>query len=229
VIATLTAVLLGLLRGLRHAFEPDHLTAVSTLVTEANDVKRGALLGVIWGVGHTLALVLVGTVLVVVGAHLPERVEAGFECGVAVMLVVLGLRAVLHGIHDRDGGVPAPHRHGGIEHVHDASEPHDHAHTQMVMWRPLLVGLVHGLAGSGALTAMVVVALPTNAERISYFALFGLGSVAGMTLASGLAGASLGAVVRTPRIRRALAFATGGVSIVVGVVWAVRNLPVLMG
>lgn len=210
--ASLTGILLGLLVGVRHAFEPDHLTAVSTLVTHARDGKRGALLGAIWGLGHTASLVIVGLVLMILGATLPAQIAAAFECGVAAMLVLLGIRAIVH---------------RNDEHEPDAVT-HLHVGDRVVMWRPLFVGLIHGLAGSGALTAFVFAEQPTFAARVAYIALFGFGSVAGMALASGVAGVSLQAVARTAQIRRGLALATGAVSIVVGVLWGIPMVSVLV-
>lgn len=226
--ASLTGILLGLLVGLRHAFEPDHLTAVSTLVSEARDGRRGALLGAIWGLGHTLSLVIVGVVLLVIGASLPEHVAAGFECAVSVMLILLGVRAIAGAVRAGRAGPVTPHRHGGVAHAHTQGAPHIHVAGRAVAWRPLLVGLVHGLAGSGALTALVFAKLPTPALRIAYITLFGLGSVAGMAIASGIAGASLHAVAHSPSARRTLSVVTGAVSIVVGFLWAIPMIGVLI-
>lgn len=199
------AILLGLLVGLRHAFEPDHLTAVSTLVSESHDARRGVLLGAIWGLGHTLSLVVVGTILLALGATLPEHVAAAFECCVAAMLVLLGVRAIMH--------------------RHDPEHPHVHVGARTV--RPLLVGLVHGLAGSGALTAIVFAQLPTTTQRVLYIVLFGLGSIGGMAIASGLAGATLQVAAKGPRVRSSLSLVTGVVSIIVGIVWAIPMVSLL--
>jgi ABC-type nickel/cobalt efflux system permease component RcnA len=229
VTASLTGIVLGLLVGLRHAFEPDHLTAVSTLVAEARDGKRGALLGAIWGVGHTVSLLIVGIVLLVVGATLPDNVAAMFECGVSVMLILLGIRSIVRAIRSGGSGPVTPHRHGPVHHAHQAeSAPHIHVGSRVVAWRPLIVGLVHGLAGSGALTALVFAQLPTTALRIAYITLFGFGSVAGMAIASGIAGASLHAMAHRPSTRRRLAVVTGAVSIVVGVLWSIPMIAVLL-
>src|SRR5688500_17027322 len=111
--ATLGGLALGLVVGVRHAFEPDHLAAVSTLVTDARGARRGAILGAIWGVGHTLALIVVGVVLLAAGGLVPARVEAGLELAVAVMLVGLGIRAIVRAIRDGRAGRVAPHEHGG--------------------------------------------------------------------------------------------------------------------
>ena len=219
-IATTAAVSLGLLVGARHAFEPDHLAAVSTLVTGSRSPRAAALLGLVWGLGHTLALLAVGIVLVLLDAALPARVGAAFELAVAAMLVVLGARAVYRGVTNQ-GGRPARHRHGPIEHVHAGAGQHVHVGARALAWRPLTVGIVHGLAGSGALTALAFAELPTSAARVVYMAVFGIGSVAGMAITTGLAGVALQHVARGARAQRWLAVTTGLVSCCVGVIWAI--------
>ncbi|HTR51408.1 MAG TPA: hypothetical protein VMJ10_11920 [Kofleriaceae bacterium] len=225
--ASFGGVLLGVLLGLRHAFEPDHLTAVSTLVVEARSASRGMLLGAVWGIGHTVSLVAVGSVLLVTGAVLPVRTAAAFELGVAVMLVVLGARSLF--VAFRAGAHPPRrrHAHGEAEHVHAGPEAHVHVGAGTLAWRPLVIGLVHGLAGSGAITALVFVELPTLATRVAYIALFGLGSIAGMAIASGVAGASLQRLVESDGRRRVLAVASGVVSMGLGIAWAIPELALL--
>lgn len=212
--STAIGIVLGLLVGLRHSFEPDHLTAVSTLVGETRDLRGGALLGALWGVGHTLSLVAVGAILMLVGASLPERAGAAFELGVAAMLLVLGVRSIIVAVR-----TAAHHRQHAAGHVH----PYDHVHPALrrLAWRPLAVGLVHGLAGSGALTAIAFAELPGAGARLVYMTLFGLGSIAGMALASGAAGAALRVVACSGGTRRGLSAATGVLSITVGVMWAI--------
>jgi hypothetical protein len=219
-IATTAAVSLGLLVGARHAFEPDHLAAVSTLVTSSRGAKSAALLGMLWGLGHTIALLAVGIALVAIDGALPAQLGAAFELAVAAMLIVLGARAVIRGVRN-PGGEPEPHRHGGIEHVHAGAGEHVHVGERAIAWRPLTVGLVHGLAGSGALTALAFAELPTSGARVLYMVVFGAGSVAGMAIATGIAGIALQRVARGPATRRWLAIATGLVSCVVGVTWAI--------
>ncbi len=209
-------IVLGLIVGLRHAFEPDHLTAVSTLVTEPGGAKRGALLGAIWGIGHTASLIAVGLVLVIAGAALPAEVAAAFELAVAVMLIGLGVRALVRAAREGASGPVRSHHHGGAAHVHPGSDRHVHVGRWTLAWRPLVIGMVHGLAGSGALTALVFAELPGATARIVYIALFGVGSIAGMAIASGVAGATLR---RLGGARRHLAYASGALSIVVGVCW----------
>jgi len=202
-----------MLVGLRHAFEPDHLTAVSTLVSESHSPRQGVLLGALWGLGHTISLVVVGVLLTLIGATLPARVGVAFELGVAAMLLLLGVRAIVVAMRAPE----AEHSHSRF-HVHSAI--HDRRR-----WRPLAVGLVHGLAGSGALTALVFTQLPGTAARIVYMTLFGIGSIFGMATASGLAGVALQLVARSGSVRRTIGLATGVVSIVVGLLW---GIPLLM-
>jgi hypothetical protein len=209
-------VMFGILVGLRHAFEPDHLTAVSTLVGNTHGLRSGAMLGALWGLGHTISLVAIGVTLTLIGATLPERASVVFELGVAAMLLVLGVRAIVIAVR-----VGAAHDHGhGHGHRHP---PTDHVHVgpRTLAWRPLLVGLVHGLAGSGALTAIVFAELPGTAARILYMVLFGVGSIGGMALASGLAGATLHAVAHSGRTRRGMGLVTGVLSIVIGILWTI--------
>jgi high-affinity nickel-transport protein len=217
--SAVTGVLLGLLVGLRHAFEPDHLTAMATLVGDTRDARRGALVGAIWGVGHTVSLVAVGIVLIAVGSALPVRLAAAFELAVAGVLVVLGIRAI--GLAWRAGrtGSEHEHRHGAARHAHAGPLAHVHVGRYTLAWRPLAVGLVHGLAGSGALTALVFAQLPSTGARLAYITLFGIGSIAGMAAASAMASASLGAV--PGRAQRSLLGVAGALSIVLGVAWSV--------
>jgi ABC-type nickel/cobalt efflux system permease component RcnA len=221
---SLGGLLLGLVVGLRHAFEPDHLAAVSTLVAESASARKGALLGAIWGLGHTISLVVVGVALLALGAAMPARLGVALELGVALMLIGLGVRALHRAVRDGGRGPFHHHHHAGTGHSHAAPAAHFHLGRWVLAWRPLGIGLVHGLAGSGALTALVFAELPSNGARILYMVLFGAGSVVGMAMASGIAGASLHAVSRSRRSRRILGLASGALSIGVGLLW---GLPLL--
>ncbi|MGE0399979.1 MAG: hypothetical protein AB7T06_24905 [Kofleriaceae bacterium] len=215
--SSLAGVLLGLAVGLRHAFEPDHLTAVATLATETRDARRGALLGALWGLGHTVSLVIVGIVLIAIGAALPVRLGAWFELGVCAMLVLLGVRAILRSRELGPVGLVHAHAHGDRMHVHAGADPHLHVAGGVFALRPLAVGLVHGLAGSGALTALVFAELPSTSARIAYIALFGIGSIVGMAAASAVVGVSLRTIERG---RRAITLIAGVTSISLGVIWS---------
>jgi high-affinity nickel-transport protein len=228
--ATISGTVLGLLVGLRHALEPDHLAALSTLVVEGEGgPRRGAVLGALWGLGHTAALVLVGGGLLLTGAVLPLRAAAAFELLVAAMLIGLGLRAIIGALREGRVGAEHVHRHGGHAHAHRAPTAHVHLSGRPLALRPLLVGLVHGLAGSGALTALVFAQLPTLAARLGYVVVFGVGSIAGMSLASALASASLGVFTqaRSAGHRRVLGLAVGALSTAVGIAWAIAPLAAL--
>ena len=217
--ATLGGLLLGLLIGLRHAFEPDHLAAVSTLVVEIRDPRRGVMLGALWGIGHTVALVAIGGALVVTGAVLPDPIAAAFEFLVAVMLVGLGVRGINRALRSGGSGPVHVHAHGEHFHHHAGPPEHIHARGKTLALQPLVVGIIHGMAGSGAMTAMVFAELPTTATRFAYIALFGAGSIVGMALVSGIASASLGRLRVTGRWRRDFGVAIGSLSILVGIVW----------
>lgn len=215
----LTSSGLGSLLGLRHAFEPDHLAAVSTLASHERGGIRGVLLGLFWGAGHTLALVLVGAVLVVLQREMPTGVATLFECLVAVMLVGLGLRAIAQAARQGPTGPDRVHRHGLIVHRHAGVPAHVHVGTWTFARRPLLVGIVHGLAGTGALTALVLTTLPSTWARLVYMVLFGAGSTLGMAVLSGLLGWPLARLGAHHAVCRVLSFSVGCLSTVLGVLW----------
>ncbi|HEV3139078.1 MAG TPA: hypothetical protein VGY57_01110, partial [Vicinamibacterales bacterium] len=129
---------LGSLLGMRHALEPDHLTAVSTLVGEGHNARRAALLGVCWGVGHTLTLILVGAALIVLRAEMPAVASDVFELCVALMLIGLGARAILIAARQGPTGPVHVHAHGGHVHAHRGVPAHVHIGTWTLARRPLL-------------------------------------------------------------------------------------------
>ena len=219
VLELLTSSGLGSLLGMRHALEPDHLAAVSTLVTGERNSVKAALLGACWGLGHTCSLIVVGTILVILRAEMPVRVADGFEFCVALMLIGLGLRAIYLAACQGPAGPAHVHHHGHTVHEHHGAPAHIHIGTWTLARRPLIVGAVHGLAGSGTLTALVVATLPTAAARITYMALFGLGSTVGMAALSGLLGWPLACVGRSRGLARGLSLAVGCVSTMLGVFW----------
>jgi nitrile hydratase accessory protein len=202
---------LGSLLGMRHALEPDHLAAVSTLVTGERSSAKAAWLGACWGLGHTLTLLAAGAVLVASAAEMPAGAADVFELCVVLLLVGFGVRAIHQGVYR---GPTGP--------THSHAAPGRLPSSNFGGWsfaRPLLVGAVHGLAGSGALTALVVTALPSTLTRLSYLALFGVGTTAGMAVLSGLVGWPLARVAAHPWVARGLSVAVGSVSTVLGAVW----------
>ncbi|MFZ5444438.1 MAG: urease accessory protein [Myxococcota bacterium] len=224
---TLVPSLVGLTLGMRHALEPDHLAAVSTLASEERGTLAGLRLGLYWGLGHTLALLVVGGSLALIGAQMPASLGHVFELVVAVMVIGLGLRATVRAVREGRHGAEHTHSHGGLEHTHAAPPSHLHLSRWTLATRPLLIGLVHGLAGSGALTALVLAELPTLGARLLYIALFGAGSIVGMALLTGLAGLPLARLARSPRLATALLFVTGVVSTGIGAWWGLESLAAL--
>jgi hypothetical protein len=214
----LLAAGVGLLWGARHAFEPDHLAAVSTLAADRRDARAPWALGALWGLGHSLALLALAGVLALLEQTMPASVARSLELAVAAMLLVLGARALHQAWAEGRSGKPVPHRHADLVHVHAVSTEHLHLGRWTLSARPLWIGLLHGLAGSGALTALVLVELHSAAARLAYIALFGVGSTAGMALMTSLLGASLARLGAS----RWLLGAAGTFSMVLGVLWAVQ-------
>jgi len=207
----------GSLLGIRHALEPDHLAAVSTLMTGERSSAKAAWLGACWGLGHTLTLMVAGALMVLLRADMPSRASDLFELCVVALLVGFGVRAIYQGASGRVAR--RTHSHG----TSDTSSP-GAENRWRVARRPVIVGAVHGLAGSGAITALVVTALPSTVTRIGYLALFGIGTTIGMALLSGLLGWPLARLGGDPRVARTMSVAVGGLSTALGLLWAFHLL-----
>jgi high-affinity nickel permease len=186
-----TALGLGLTLGLRHALDADHVAAVSTLVARERGLVRSCLLGAFWGAGHTLALLGAGIAVIGFKLTITPGVEAALERAVGLVLVLLGGQVLLRAV----GGILAhahDHTHDGVTHrhahLHLRSPDAAHVHLVRLGRRPFLVGLLHGLAGSAALTLMVLGTIPSPIAALVYLLVFGVGSTAGMLLLSGLVG-----------------------------------------
>jgi high-affinity nickel-transport protein len=195
----LSVTALGFLLGMRHATDPDHVVAVTTIVSQQRSLSRAARTGVLWGIGHTVTILLVGGAIIVLKVQLsaiPPRVGLTLEFAVAVMLVVLGLLTLA----------------GGERRVADSTA------------RPLTVGFVHGLAGSAAVATLPQVALiPNPMWALAYLGVFGLGTIVGMLLiTASIAAPSLLAVHRFAAMNRTLRVASGVASIVFGLFLAHR-------
>jgi high-affinity nickel permease len=224
----ITALAVGFLLGLRHALEADHIAAVAALVTGMASMKSAVWRGVFWGIGHTLTLLALGGTVAIIGAEISPAVERVFELIVGAMLVIIGFDTMrswrrLH-VHE--------HRHGDEAHVHihahDPEAPHTpaahgHAHRVLSSGRALVVGLVHGLAGSAALVVLAAASLD-GAAALGFVALFGIGSIVGMAVMSVVVTLPIQLSARLLRGRvSGIVFAAGAASAVVGVhlIWTV--------
>ncbi len=178
----ITILGLGFLLGARHALDTDHIVAVSTMLARAPDLRRSGLVGLCWGVGHTAVLLAIGLVVLALQITIPESVAQACEAGVGVMLIVLGgaLALTLY----REHWHLHTHAHDGERHLHlhshSLSTDHSHRHGWSGLLRPVLVGMVHGLAGSAALMLVVLSTVRTPWEGVVYILVFGLGSILGM-------------------------------------------------
>jgi len=225
------SALLGALLGMQHAFEPDHLAAVATLMTGERTSAKAAWLGACWGLGHTLTLLVAGTALIVFRAEMPSAVVKAFEFGVVLLLIGFGARAIYLAAcnvvprRTHSHATPATSRLVDVDVATSRLVDVDVATSPLAdvdRWtlaRPLLVGAVHGLAGSGTLTALVVATLPSTATRLGYLSLFGIGSTLGMVALSGLLGWQIARMGSDRTIVRTFSLAVGCVSTVLGLFW----------
>jgi len=191
---------LGLILGIKHATEVDHLVAIATIVSETRSVIRSALVGMFWGLGHTFSILVVGVLVILLRVEIPERVATFFELAVAFMIIVLGSRTLYFVLRKQKRLHTHSHLHGGSVHthlhLHDSEHahalrdvrPHDHGRqAKLTGWRAVFVGIVHGLAGSAALTLLVLTQLSGGASQLlglMYLLVFGIGSIGGMLLMS---------------------------------------------
>ncbi|MEO7539519.1 MAG: urease accessory protein [Pyrinomonadaceae bacterium] len=183
----------GFLMGLKHATEADHLAAVSTIVAERKSILSSALIGGFWGLGHTISLFVAGVYVLLLDFQISGTAERRLELGVGIMLTLLGLnvlRKLRHGgsLHFHT------HEHGGHVHAHphlhedaEINEPATH-HNFRFNTRAVLIGMMHGLAGSGALMLLVIPTIESKALGMIYVTIFGIGSIGGMMLMSFLVG-----------------------------------------
>ena len=197
-VGTFGLLALGLVYGLKHATEVDHIVAVSTIVSEHRRLSHAALVGALWGVGHTASLIVVGTMVLVFRTGISNQVAGWLEFGVAFMIICLGVSALLKALVKRSDIHIHTHAHGDLSHAHihfheleSAHEgtvgTHSHAISRIGL-KPTLVGVMHGLAGSAVLTLLVLTQIQSFALGLLYLAIFGIGSIVGMMIMSGLVG-----------------------------------------
>lgn len=190
---------IGLLFGLKHATEVDHVVAISTIVSRHKNIFHSALVGALWGAGHTASLLIVAAIVLTLRIAIPQRISGWLEFGVAVMIIALGISALRRALRKNAHVHVHQHHHDGLSHSHihfheneAEHEPalrsqHSHAVSHLG-WKPVLIGMMHGLAGSGALTLLVLTQISSSSVGFLYVATFGVGSIIGMLLMSGLIG-----------------------------------------
>ncbi len=210
-ISGLAILVIGFFLGMRHATDPDHVIAVSTIVTRERSLSKAALIGALWGVGHTMTILVVGAAIILFNLVIPTRVGLSMELAVGLMLILLGilnLTGVTKWLSEKFS--PAhPHLTGQHAHIHEhGSHLHFHTHAHAPAkehhadelaaprWlsspfaklglfhslRPLFIGIVHGLAGSAAVALLVLTTIHQPRWAVLYLLIFGVGTVAGMIL-----------------------------------------------
>ena len=243
-------VALGFVLGMRHATDADHVVAVTTIVTRQRGLRQALLTGLMWGAGHSLTVTAVGSAIVLFNLTIPPRVGVAMEVAVGAMLVLLGLlnmaafRDFLTFRRRRLTATDYGHVHAHGDYVHEhphpepVSHPHDPDRTPMTIldhrlgrWqlysllRPIVVGIVHGLAGSAAVTLMVVAVVREPGWAVAYLLVFGLGTMTGMVVVT----LSLASAIRlvgasSARVTRGLGFVTGFASVLFGLTYAYQSL-----
>jgi len=215
----LSVMFLGFLLGMQHAMEADHIAAVASLATRNRSIMETTSQGVAWGAGHALTLFLFGGLVLVMDKLIPENFAQALELTVGVMLVFLGAdvlrRLARERIHFHS------HRHGETLHFHAHShepgrahteDPHQHKHKAAFPYRALLVGVMHGMAGSATLIILALDSVSSVLQGLLYIALFGVGSILGMLI--------LALVISLPfkYSPRALTWTHNGLKAVVGII-----------
>ena len=188
-LSTLSVLLIGFVLGLQHAIEADHLAAVSTIVSEKKSLLAASLVGGMWGVGHTISLFAVAVLVIFLKLQISETAEARLEALVGGMLILLGANA-LRKLLSADKVHVHAHEHGARAHIHvHAHEPYrEEVSHHLFSPQSILVGMIHGLAGSAALMLLVVPTIPSPANALIYILVFGIGSIGGMMAMSLLIG-----------------------------------------
>ena len=228
----MVALLIGMALGLKHSIEPDHVVAVSTIVSEYRNPLRSFWVGISWGLGHTTTLFTIGIIIIALRLTIPERLALFLEFAVGIMLVGLGVQVIYNywrkKVHQHEHGHNADaHRHF---HSHQANPEHSPGHHLLkgvgkpfLRKKSFLVGSVHGLAGSAALTLVVLTFIESPLVGLAYIAVFGLGSVLSMGLMTILI--SLPFVFsanRLPDLNARIQAGVGALSILIGVFWMYR-------
>ncbi len=209
---------LGFILGIKHAIEPDHVIAVSTIASKSKKLWHSSLAGVFWGIGHTLTLFIVGIIVILMKGEIPEKLAMSLEFLVGIMLVYLGVKTIISfknvhvHQHQHDGEL---HKH---VHSHQNSGEHDHQHEhkKASYVKSMLIGLVHGLAGSGAMVLLTMSTVKNVGEAAIYIFIFGAGTVIGMLFFTTIIGIPFVLSKKRGNISGTLGIATGVISTIFG-------------
>lgn len=212
-----TILTLGFLLGLKHASDADHVVAVTTIVSRARKLRHAAMVGITWGIGHSLMIIIVGIAIIIFHVSIPEKIQLAFEFAVAVALIMLGvlnLTGVMKKIITRFTGV---HMHLHQTHTH-AMQEFISTHGMVHLIRPLVVGIIHGLAGSAAVALLVLGSIDDQKTAILYLGIFGIGTIVGMMLITTLLGIPIIAGSKKfAQFDRAVTVIAGYISIIYGI------------
>ncbi len=237
-ITFLSMIVLGFFIGMRHATDPDHVVAVSTIVSCQRNLKHAAMIGVLWGFGHTITIFVVGSAIILFNFVIPPRIGLSMELSVGLMLILLGvlnLSGIMQWItkactRSQSGVEIPPHVHGACTYSH--SQQHTRAKASTNSWtsgaygqlglyqiiRPLAVGIVHGLAGSAAVALLVLATIRESLGAVLYLLVFGIGTIAGMmVITAAIAVPFRFSEARSTRLNRGLSTVSGLISVSFGV------------
>jgi len=177
-IDSLTILGLGFLLGLQHAMEPDHLVAVSTIVSRHKNVKKATISGALWGLGHTVTLLIAGIFVLALKITISEGISTSLEIVVGLVIIILGVSLIRDTIKEKKH--IHKHEHNGKVHIHVHSHKHSEEHNHK--HKSFLVGALHGLAGSGALMLLILATIDNLYVGLLYILIFGIGSIFGMAV-----------------------------------------------
>lgn len=229
----ISIIVIGFFLGMRHATDPDHVIAVSTIVSQQRSAWRAAMIGVYWGLGHTLTILLVGCAIILFNVVIPTRFGLAMEFSVSVMLILLGVCNLAAFMGSVRATVADTHLHARAESVHTHSHvPHwplsvdERRHFPEVaranrfytgMLRPLVIGIVHGLAGSAAVALLILSSIRNSTWAMAYLLVFGIGTITGMMLITfGLASAISVVGSRFPFLGHRMSTVSGVISLAFG-------------
>lgn len=204
----------GFLIGIKHAFDSDHVAAVTTLVSDSKNLKTSSKLGAFWGAGHTTTLLITGIILTLFNLTISDQWSALFEIGIGIMLIILGGNLLLK-IH-REKIHLHQHSHDGTTHTHLHSHKKTKKHTHHHLKKSFIIGTVHGLAGSAGLMLLILATSSNLPQTIAYIIIFGLGSIAGMTLISTLISLPLLATTKLNKTHQWIQLSAGLLSVIIG-------------